>query len=272
MPIVAFYCRKCRANVPLDHFAATACGLAVHPDYAAAVLHSDTDYYGTGLVTVTGGLGCVRSRAIEADKPVVVNPLDYNALVVGSAWDAAMQAHAPADRVKVRVSGLIDGIKVEGQIDRVRWVGNDLFIEDHKHTNNFQYKYLADEAGPRVEYVIQTSIYAELYHQTFGERPTKGAIWYSFSGANGDRNKPPLMPKVYGLMDLARCLDHRPYDGDYSVRELYRQAAGYYQADVPVDAFDLPLAGESMKFGGKGYCDYCQVREACFTAAKGAPF
>lgn len=271
--IVGWYCKACRANVPLDHFATTACGLVVHPDYAAAVLNSDAAYYGAGLVTVTGGIGCVRSRAIEADKPVYVNPLDYNAMILGSAWDAMMQAYAPAGSAKVRVSGLIEGVKVEGEIDRVRQVGRDLIIEDHKHSNNFQYKYLAEEAGPRVEYVIQTSVYAELYEQTFkSRRPNKGAVWYNFSGGNNDSRKPPLMPKVYQLMDLAACLDHRPYDGDYTVRQLYHQAAGYYQADVPVDAFDLPLAGESMKFGSKSCCDYCQVRDACLTAAHGAPF
>ena len=269
--IVGWYCKACRSNVALDHFETTACGLVVHPDYAAAVLHSDADYYGAGLVTVTGGIGCVRSRAIEKDKPVVVNPLDYNALVTGAAWDAALEKHAPDGTTKIRVAGLIDGVRVEGEIDRVRRVGDDLLIEDHKHTNNFQYKWLAEEAGPRVEYIVQTSIYAELYHQTFGERPTKGAIWYHFSGGNSSRN-PPVMPKVYKLMDLTDCLDHQPYGGNYTVRELYHQAADYYQGSRKLDAFDLPLVGESMAFGSKKYCDYCQVRDACFTAAYKAPF
>lgn len=268
MPIVGWYCAKCRANVPLDHFATTPCGLVVHPDYAEMVLHSDDDYYGAGLVTATGGLGCVRSRAIERDESVFVNPLDYNALVLGSAWDAALQAHAPGGTAKVRVAGIIDGVVVEGEIDRVRRIGENLYIEDHKHSNNFQYKYVAEEAV-RVEYVIQTSIYAELYYQTFGERPTHGAIWYSFSGGNAP-NKPPLLSKIYPVKPLADCLDHCPYDGDYSVRELYHQAAEY--CGGVIDAFQLPLAGESMRFGTKGYCDYCQVREACYTQAKGAPF
>lgn len=270
--IVGWYCVKCRSNVPLDHFAATACGLVVHPDYAAAVLDSDTDYYGAGLVTVTGGLGCARARAIERDKPVHVNPLDYNAMILGSAWDGLMQAHAPAGCAKVRVTGVIEGITIEGEIDRVRHVGDDLLIEDHKHSNNFQYKWLAGEDSPRVEYVVQTSVYAELYHQTYGQRPAKGAIWYSFSGANSRKDQPPLLPKVYKLMGLSDCLAHRPYNGQYTVGELYRHAADYYQAGITVDAFDLPLAGESMSFGPKPYCDYCQVREPCFTQAKGAPF
>jgi hypothetical protein len=244
----------------------------VHPDYAAAVLNSDTGYYGAGLVTVTGGIGCVRARAIESSKAVYVNPLDYNAMILGSAWDVTMQAYAPAGTSKVRVSGLIEGVRIEGEIDRVRWVDGDLYIEDHKHSNNFQYKYLAEEDGPRIEYVVQTSIYAELYHQTFGERPTHGAIWYNFSGANSDKRKPPLMPKVYKLMALSDCLAHRPYDGQFTASELYHQAAAYYQSVVAIDAFDLPLAGESMKFGSKSYCDYCPVRDVCFTAAKGAPF
>jgi hypothetical protein len=271
MSIVGWYCKKCRSNVPLDHFATTTCGLVVHPDYVAAVLNSDTDYYGAGLVTVTGGLGCARARAIERDKDVYVNPLDYNPLILGTAWDLMMRAYAPAEAVKIRVTGVVEGITIEGEIDRVRWIGNDLYIEDHKHSNNFRYQYVVKE-GPRVEYVIQTSVYAELYHQTYGVRPTKGAIWYSFSGAGDDVNKPPLVPKAYSLISLSDCLDHHPYDGDYTVRELYRQAADYYQSSVKVDAFELPLAGETMKFGSKSYCDYCEVREVCFTQAKGAPF
>jgi hypothetical protein len=199
---------------------------------------------------------------------VFVNPLDYNAMVLGSAWDAALQRHAPAGTAKVRVTGVIDGLTIDGEIDQVRRIGDKLLIEDHKHSNNFQYKYIVEE-GVRVEYVVQTSIYAELYHQTFGERPTHGVIWYSFSGGNTP-NKPPLLPKVYPLMTLTDCLDHRPYDGNYTVRELYHQADGYCRGRVV--ALDLPLAGESMKFGTKSYCDYCQVREACFTQAKGAPF
>lgn len=270
MPIIGWYCNKCRSNVPLDHFEKTACGLVVHPDYAAAVLHGDADYYGAGLVTVTGGIGCVRSRAIERDKNVVVNPLDYNALILGAAWDAAMQKHAPPEAAKIRVSGTIEGIKIEGEIDRVRRCGGELLIEDHKHSNNFQYKYLAEEDKPRAEYVVQTSIYAELYHQTFGERPTKGAIWYHFSGGNS-HNRPPSMPKIYGLMSLTDCLNHQPYGGDFTVSQLFHHAAAYYQTKL-LDAFDLPLAGETMKFGTKVYCDYCQVRDVCFTAAKGAPF
>lgn len=254
--------------MPLDHFATTACGLVVHPDYAEMVLRSDDDYYGAGLVTATGGIGCVRSRALERDKPVVVNPLDYNAMVLGTAWDVALQAHAPKEAAKIRVTGIIEGMTVEGEIDRVRWVGPDLYIEDHKHSNNFRYKYIVEE-GVQVEYVVQTSVYAELYAQTFGERPTRGIIWYSFSGGNTP-NKPPLLPKAYSLMMLAECLDHCPYDGDYTVRELYQQAAAYCGGTV--DAFDLPLVGETMRFGTKSYCDYCQVRETCFTQAKGAPF
>lgn len=232
------------------------------------VLHSDDEYYGAGLVTATGGLGCVRSRAIERDKDVVVNPLDYNALILGSAWDAALQRHAPKELAKVKVLGEIEGIKVAGEIDRVRRVNGVLHIEDHKHSNNFQYKYLADE-GPRIEYVIQTSVYAELYEQTYSERPAKGIVWYNFSGGNSW--KPPLMPKVYDFMPLSDCLDHRPYSGSYTVRELYQQAAEYYQGQA-IDAFDLPLAGETMSFSSKTYCDYCQVRETCFRQAHGAPF
>lgn len=270
MPIKYWLCPVCKLVVGLDHFTITACGLALHPDYAAAVLHSDDEYYGHDTVTVTNGLGCVRARAIERDKDVAVNPLDYNALVLGKAWDGAMERWAPADMVKIKVKGTIGDIVVEGEIDRVRRMGSELAIEDHKHSNNFQYAHVVKDEGPRTEYIIQTSIYAELYTQTFGERPTKGIVWYNFSGANVG-NKPPLVPKIYNLMPLDNCLTHKPYGGDFTVAELYAQAALYYQARV-TDAFDLPLAGTTMSFGTKGYCDYCQVRTACFENAFGAPF
>lgn len=267
--ITAWNCPSCQRVVPLDHFAATKCALVVHPAYAKAVLESDTDYYGKGLVTVTSGLSCPRSRAIEQGASVTVNPLDYNALIVGSAWDKAMEQFAESGTAKIRLQGEVEGIKLSGEIDQVMRVGGELLICDHKHTNNFQYAHLKKEEKPRIEYVIQTSLYAELYFQQFSVRPDRGVVWYSFSGGNVG-SSPPLMPKVYEFMDVKNCLDHKPYGGDYTVRELYQQSANYLSK--PADPFALPLAGETMSFGTKSYCEYCQVSKACRLAATGAPF
>lgn len=272
MPITAWNCPHCKRDTPLTHFSDTPCGLVVHPDYAEAVLHGNDDYYGLDKVTVTSALGCPRSRAIEEQCEVTVNPLDYNALLIGTAWDLHLAAFAPDGDKKVQVHGVIAGLDVWGEIDRVRKIGGYLTIEDHKHGNNYQYKYVTE---PKAENVIQLSLYAELYAQVYRQRPTHGSLWYHFSGAN-KKDMPPLKSFTFLLWALEDCLAFKPFDGDYTVEQLLKQVA-LYQAGktdkgVRLSALELPLAGETMHFGTKDYCDYCQVREICFRAAKGAAF
>jgi hypothetical protein len=171
-------------------------------------------------------------------------------------------------------------MEINGEIDRVRRIGDHLVIEDWKHSNNFQQKWVkkemeeaAKEGKPpvKMEYRIQTAIYAELFAQMFDERPTRGIIWNHYSGAAQYGPASVLLPLAYDLPDLATCLAYKPYGGDYTVLDIYRQAAAYRAADVK-DAFALPLVGKTMSFGSKSYCDYCQVQKACMAAAGGAPF
>lgn len=265
MPITAWSCPVCRKEVPLSHFADTLCGTQVPPDYAQAIL-DDRAREREGGVRVTAGLGCPRSRALEADADVAVNPLDYNALLIGQAWDGFLATSAPAGLAHVQVKGTLAGVQVGGEIDRMLHTPHGIVIADWKHSNNFRQKWVKKE-GVATEYKIQTSLYAELYAQTFGDRPTAGAVWYHFSGQSAE----PISPMVYELLDVDTCLQHKPYGGKYTVEELYRQTAGYLEADVR-DPFALPLVGETMNFGSKSFCDYCQVRAKCFEAAKGAPF
>lgn len=268
MPIKNWYCQQCKKVVELDHFSATTCGLQLPPDYAAAVLLNSTKE--RSGVHVTDGLSCPRSRAIERDVGVTVDPLNYNAVVLGSAWDKAMESAAPVDMAKIAVSGEVAGVQLTGEIDRLlKWVGAPPVIADWKHSNNFRQKWIISEGKPSDEYVVQTSLYAELYQQTFGERPVSGVIWHHFSGSPPSL-KQPVVALAYDLWDLQRCLDHQPYSGEWTVEELLRQSASYWHESVK--ALDLPLAGTSMSFGSKSYCDYCQVREACFENAFGAPF
>lgn len=268
MPIVGWYCVHCKKETELDHFEVSPCGLKLHPDYASAVLHNNDEYYGHELTTVTDGLGCPRSRAIEKDNDVYVNPIDYNPLLIGKAWDTAIGKGTH----KVLVAGNIAGIHVAGEIDRVRRSGFDLLIEDWKHSNNNQQRFLkkelAEGTAVKTEYKIQTSLYAELYHQTFGERPTKGMIWNHYSGAQSSYND-VLIPLIYDVLSLDYCLNYQPYGGDYTVLNLLQQSDSYHSG---LGAMDLPLVGETMKFGSNTMCAYCQVRDACLTAAKGAPF
>lgn len=298
MPINGWICPGCRRVVGLDHFEQTGCGQVVHPDYAAAVLHSNDGRYTGSLATVTASLGCPRSRALENEMEVVVNPLAYNAILTGSAWDAVMEGGAnfgcgegdTANAFKVELAGVIAGVKVQGEIDRVRLVvGEDgttqLTIEDHKNNNNFQAKWLKQE-GVKPENVVQTSLYAELYEQTFGVRPTQGAIWHHFAGAAKAWPDSVLMPFFYPLWELDRCLGHKPYGGEYTVGELLAQAGKFeaakqevlanggdeVQAAIINLAKTLPLAGKSMGFGSASFCDYCQVERACTVVATGSPF
>lgn len=274
MPIIGFDCPNCNKRVGLEHYNETVCGLAIPPDYVAAVVHSNDDYYGVGKTTVTSGLGCPRSRALEYDTDVTVNPLDYNAVVAGKAWDVAMEKYAPGELTKVHVTGQVAGITLEGEIDRVLRLDDVLYICDNKNSNNNAQRFLKAEIGKGIavkpEYRIQTSIYAELYEQTYGERPAKGVIWNHYAGAQSSSNT-VFIPLVYDTLPLEQCLNHKPYGGEFTVLELYNQADAYHRASgmVPVD---LPLAGKSMSFGTNTLCDYCQVQKACMTLAGGAPF
>jgi hypothetical protein len=254
----------------------SVCGTHIHPDYAQAVLHADDDYHGVGKVSVTGGWSCPRARGIEAAADVYVNPLDYNAMLIGSAWDAAMEKYAPPAQRKLQVAGELAGVEVVGEIDRVRYIEDEsgsvyLCVEDHKHGNNFAHKH-AKANGVKLEHKLQLSIYGYLLGLVEGQRtPTHGIIWNHYSGALAGKTPDSLvLPFVFLLMPILECLNAKPFGSSYTVAELYQQAARNVSGEVRWQ--DLPLVGETMSFGKSSYCDYCQVRDACFTQAKGAPF
>lgn len=275
MPIIGWKCIHCNREVPLDHFQTSDCGLKLHPDYANAVLHSNDDYYGRNTLTVTDGLSCPRSRALEYDTDVVVNPLDYNPLLTGSAWDTMMEKYAAQDSAKIHLKGEIAGLVVEGEVDRIRRVSKRLIIEDHKHANQYQLRWLKkdiEEGKPvKQEYRIQIRLYAELYRQQFGETPTEGILWTHFSGPHSSYS-PVLFPIAFQFADLTleQCLEHRPYGGGLTVLEILQMADAYHQGKLK--PAELPLTGQLMNFGTKSMCDYCQVRDACLTLHQGAAF
>lgn len=275
MPIVGWKCIHCNRTVELNHFEVSECGRKLHPDFANAVLHSNDDYYGRNTLTVTDGLGCPRSRALEYDTEVVVNPLDYNPLLIGSAWDAVMEKYAAAGSAKIPLKGEIAGLTVEGEVDRVRRIGDSLVIEDHKHANQYQLKWLkkdVEEGRPvKQEYRIQIRLYAELYHQQFGELPTEGILWTHFSGPNSTYS-PVLFPIAFDFADLTldQALAYKPYGGSLTVREILQMADSYHRGQT--QPIELPLLGVGMSFGTKSMCDYCQVKDACLTAERGSPF
>lgn len=263
MSITAWDCPECHRAVPLDHYqSGGACSLAIHPDYAAAVLADSTKRADKRWPSVTMGLGCTRAAAIQQDEDVAVNPLDVNAMLTGSAWHTLMDRGTSDNEVEV--SGQLGGITVSGTIDRVRKLANGrVVIEDWKHGNCFGRKY-AVVAKP--EHVVQVSLYAELYAQMFGAKAAAGVIWHHYASS------PAMVPLAVELWDVERCLAHHPYDADWTVGQLLRLADDYDNRCVPAKWEDLPLVGATIKFGNKTGCDYCAVRKACTKAALGAPF
>lgn len=263
--IIGWNCPHCHKQVELDHYATTKCGLFIHPAYAAAILaDEESDPHGD-RVTVTSGLACPRGRAIEVAADVYVNPLDYNALLLGRAWDAIV-----AGDEKIKLKGEIAGIPIEGELDNIRRLEVDgqqyLILSDWKHSNNFRAKWIKQEGGPSTEYKVQVSMYAELYRQMHGEMPTHGEVVYHFSGAGKD----VLLPYQYPILPIEECLAHKPYNGQFDVGQLLAQSRAFYAGESKWD--ELPPVGMGMSFGTKSYCDYCQVRDTCQIALTGAAF
>lgn len=267
MPIVGFYCQKCRSNVPLNHF--ETCD-SVHPDFATAVLVDSRRQRAEGI-HVTSALGCPRRGALEANMPVYVDPLAYNAVLGGTAWHALMQAASSKPELcEVEVAGVINGVKLVGKIDRLH---PPTAISDWKTTSDWSAKWLAkpkaEGGGMKTDHLAQLSLYAELVQQTQGWRPTHGIAWY--------RMPKEIQHYAEKLWDLQTVLDYKPVSGDFTVAELLGQLDHFAKWQAGRGAFrcewmDLPVVGETQKYGNKTACDYCAVREPCWQQSKGAPF
>lgn len=262
--ITGWLCPGCNGrSVPLDHFEKASCGRThVHPHYANAVLAKERDHYSRGskIVSVTQGLGCPRKSAILESVDISVNPMDMNASITGTAFHALMESapHYAEAAVEVHVSGVLDGIPVQGRPD-VYWPAKQL-IEDFKHSNDFMEKY-RQEAKP--DHIVQQSLYAELIEQSGKPRPVDGIVWYHYT-AHG------LKPKAFKVLPLREALDFKPHGSPLSVINLLRAMHNFYRGVTKWQ--DLAMAGEDMAFGSKTACDYCEARSVCWTEAKGAPF
>lgn len=262
MPIIGWYCQKCRANVPLDHF--DQCD-AVHPDFAAAVLAGNLAE--RNGIHVTSLLTCSRKAAIEQAGSVYVDPVSYNAILSGIGWHELMQrSSSQPELCEVEVSGDVGGTLIAGRVDRIH--PPQKLIDDWKCTSEFAEKWLK-QGGAKAEHVAQLSLYAELIEQALGWRPLKGRLWY--------RTHKAVLTFTVDLWSLDQVLAFHPLGGDFSVAELLSQLDRFYRWQTKTGAlrlewYEMPLAGESMKYGAKSACDYCAVRETCYTQAKGAPF
>lgn len=275
MPIIGWLCSNCSRQVPLDHFATTKCGEAIHPDYAAALLADRASQEDRVGVRVSHGLSCPRRAAIEAAEDYYVDPLSMNAALTGTAWHEMMESAGaskcfdPDRSVEAEVAGTIAGINLTGRIDRLR---GDL-IEDWKHKNDFDKRH-RDIGGADPEHVTQLSLYAELAEQSGLRRPSRAIVWYHYSVNSG------LVPKPVDLMSISEALEVKPYGGSFAVHQLLRQADSAFNSTPlspdlnygPVSWNLLPLAGSTMSFGSKSMCSYCSVESICMTAERGAPF
>jgi len=275
--ITGWICPGCgNRPVPLDHFATTICGrTTIHPHYASAVLRKERDHYSRGshMVSVTQGLGCPRKTGIMETESVNINPLDYNAIISGVAMHEMFEQE-PHELCMVEhvFVGELDSIKVQGKPD-MYWngagAGGEALLEDWKCPNDFGKTYLLRD-GPKTEYIVQLSLYAELISQNKPKdshlnypRPEKGILWYQFR-AHG------LVPTPIDLWSYPKSMMHRPYGSEFTVAELMLQTDNFYRKRVRWQ--DLPLAGEKMLFGAKDMCDFCPVSDICKTEARGAPF
>lgn len=264
MPIVGFYCNKCRARVPLDHYE-TDC-TAVHPDFAAAV-YADSQKERSGGIHVTSVLGCPRKGAIEQAADVHVDPLTYNSILGGTAWHKLMEVSSNRPELcEVEVRGVVGDVELVGKVDRLH---PPTAISDWKVTSEWAEKWLnkpaGDGGGMKPEHLAQMSLYSELVEQTLGWRPEYGIANY--------RTHKAILPFTERLWDLPTVLAFQPLSGDYTVAELIQMAAWSSDRGSTTECWaELPLVGETLKYGNKTACDYCSVREVCYTQAKGAPF
>lgn len=257
MPIIGWWCVKCRSRVPLDHYEG-ACS-SVHPDFAAAVL-ADSRKVRVAGTHVTNALGCPRRGAMESEANLYVNPLEHNAMLGGTGWHQLMrQSSNHPDLCEVEVIGVVNGVKLTGTIDRLH---PPTAISDWKTTSDWAAKYLAkpkaEGGGMKPDHLAQMSLYAELVEQQLGWRPTYGIAWY--------RMQKEILPFAETLWPLAQVLNYKPVSGEYTVVELLEQLSGRTKWE------QLPLVGETQKYGTKLACDYCSVRELCWSQSKGAPF
>lgn len=261
MPIIGWACPICRnPRAPLDHYEASDCGGRIHSDYAAAVLADNRKDRAEG-VHVTTVLNCPRKSAIEQQADVYVDPLAYNSMIGGTGWHKLMEASSNRPELcEVEVAGVVDGVRLVGTIDRLH---PPTAISDWKTTSEWAEKWLGkpkDEGGGmKAEHLAQMSLYAELVEQSQGWRPLHGVVWY--------RTHKTILPFAERLWTLEQTLDFRPLSGDLTVAQLLNEAAS---AD---NWQEMELAGQSMKYGAaKTACDYCSVREICWTENRKAPF
>lgn len=238
------------------------------PDYAEAILWSEQKHhrFGRRVVGLTDLIGCPRQAAMKGSRDHALDPLTVGALMMGTAWhyllEDATLGKDSAFHTECIVMGLIDGVPVEGQIDRL--YKDRGLISDWKTKSDFSFGKAGEEPEVRDDHLAQLVIGAELCEQTLGWKPTRGLIREQFF-VKGQRSV-----AVDPLPSLDSVLNATVLSGQATLRDKLHWLDRWVKGEVKWE--DMPLHGESEKFGAKTRCDYCVMRNTCWTQAKGAGF
>ena len=240
MAITGFWCRRCESVVDAGHWQPWACTL-VPPGLVASIAGHAAGRPATGW-SVTELKGCLRSKVIQKNRSVIVDPVEFVKMELGTAWDMLVTD----GEFKTRWWGEIGGMAVSGEPDGY---GCDV-IWDYKNGD-------PDWRGGgkvREDHQWQVSVYSLLAAQQ--DIPLLfdyGVIYYN---SYGDPNK--VKGLRCELLTEREVLD-TPVGSD-GLTVAGNIALAQSLADNPEP---YPLTGEVMAFGRKTACDYCVVRREC---------
>lgn len=274
-------------KLPLDHH--DHCkgveGRRIPPKLARRILksiESDESHRG-GNITVTRLLGCARETLISDFLPI---DLDLRTQL-SMTWGLAMEGWIRGDDAipKKRLSGHLFGVEVSGEPDEINGL-----IDDYKVHNEVTQRFTA-AAPPKPELVAQLNLYRilhemqnpELVRGKFGdyeviERDSKGMG--AFHGANTPKNSPvpPWFYQEIPLMTSEQIGAMRPLGGGYTVEEIAETLQTAVEKIImirqtpctmnDIEAVarvikEVPLMGESQKYGKSTKCEYCSVALKC---------
>jgi hypothetical protein len=247
MPIVGYWCRRCEEVVQSSHWAPWACR-AVEPQLVARIAaHKAGRPKGW---SVTELKGCLRERVIMDTRPVIVDPLDFLKMELGTAWDR----YLTEGEKRVRWYGVLGGMEVSGEPDG--WlhdafdrVSVDNVIWDFK---NGMPRWTRAGYTAQEDHRWQVSVYAHLSPYMFDY----GVIYYNAYGEAAKHGgiKVELIRSEKALLDYVIDDDGLTVAGNIN-----------YARQLDDNPAEYPLTGTKQRFGKKTKCDYCVVRAECRT-------
>ena len=200
----------------------------------------------TGL-HVTDCLGCPRRRRlVEEGAPVDLARLE--ARLTGTILHRAL-AEAKPETAEVPVSGVLFGLQIRGNIDRIEDAEQGSVTVDYK-TGEGKGKDRRLPEAPYAEEVWQQEGYRfirlKMGFATVGWRIYYrwDKVWYVYE-------------HIGPIWNEAKLAEFRPHGGAFTTAEI----AGQVVSKLP--AASLPLVGATQKIGAGTSCDYCEVALPC---------